>query len=117
MLSGVAFRNSLRNAGGRRGEALCQFLFPPSSSHSSAFEASENVIAKSFGDGSINDESLGVFANAAIKKNAKIFELGFDVYHPLSSSFALHSSLFLLPSLPLCRRAHWPELHRGQIVF
>ena len=66
MLSGVAFRNSLRNAGGRRGEALCRFLFPPSKSRSS-FEASENVVAKSFGDGSINDESLGVFANAAIK--------------------------------------------------
>ena len=35
MLSGVAFRNSLRNAGGRRGEALCRFLFPPSKSRSS----------------------------------------------------------------------------------
>ena len=100
MLSGgvaASFRNSLRNAGGRRGEALCRFLFPPSSSHSSAFEASENVVAKSFGDGSINDESLGVFANAAIKKNAKIFELGFDVYHPLSSSFALHSARMKAP--------------------
>ena len=53
----------------------------------SAFEAA-NVVAKSFGDGSINDE-LGMFANATIK-NAKIFELGFDV-HPLSP-FALHSA-------------------------
>ena len=71
MLSGgvaASFRNSLRNAGGRRGEALCRFLFPPSS-HSS-FEASENVLAKSFGAGSIND-SLGVFANAAIKKTQR----------------------------------------------
>ena len=104
----------------QRGEALLQLLSARASDGTLLFDASSNVVVDSDGENSENaPSSLGIFAsNDGIKTNEKIFALKSELYHPLSSAFAIRSATTKAPQFVEAARRVAPgfEVHASMAL-
>ena len=119
-----SFRKSLllvkEKSCSQRGEALLQLLSARASDGTLLFDASSNVVVDSDGENSENaPSSLGIFAsNDGIKTNEKIFALKSELYHPLSSAFAIRSATTKAPQFVEAARRVAPgfEVHASMAL-
>ena len=119
-----SFRKSLllvkEKSCSQRGEALLQLLSARASDGTLLFDASSNVVVDSDGENFENaPSSLGIFAsNDGIKTNEKIFALKSELYHPLSSAFAIRSATTKAPQFVEAARRVAPgfEVHASMAL-